>query len=429
MVSSGSNYNSQLDKDNVLKNKNIFMGSIKESLYKIELLDENTFFILLLNDNAIRLLKYILEKINFSFNIIKIELNENLDKVLIEKISKFFNKTYSLDTNNEIIIKMNEYGELLIKINELNSMLTNYNEFNDILNEEPEKCGFNKSLFINELPAINEKTTINNNFKPVFDKFILPSYNIQPKKNILEGFDCNIKKNTINTNIKPFNDKSLFHLSDIKLKEYYILYINNFNISIIIDEYNKLYNIIEDTIKNYFNTNFKITLVKQLKLPKSYQDNLYKILDNINIENIEQIHKRIEFIENDIQMNKNNYNIEIIEEYINKFYTITDSKENKIKSSVLLDQITSYCFNSVNDLGIRNKISKDLLKIGLKKYRLSDGYYYYGLINKETGIIYNEENKITEFNIDELVEERNSYNFILKKLLDNHPTEFRKPLI
>jgi hypothetical protein len=73
----------------------------------------------------------------------------------------------------------------------------------------------------------------------------------------------------------------------------------------------------------------------------------------------------------------------LLKGYILNNYTITDKQEDRIKSSVLYNQF-------MNDLKVNIKnardctislctFSNDLMELGLKKKRYSDGFYYYGL--------------------------------------------------
>jgi hypothetical protein len=73
---------------------------------------------------------------------------------------------------------------------------------------------------------------------------------------------------------------------------------------------------------------------------------------------------------------------------MNKMYIIDNDKKNKMKSSYLIDTLVrnltrNYMMTPHTvDIGVRHKISKLLSEMGLQKFRLADGYYFYGLKSK-----------------------------------------------
>lgn len=76
-------------------------------------------------------------------------------------------------------------------------------------------------------------------------------------------------------------------------------------------------------------------------------------------------------------------------------FDIDDNKENRMKASQLIDfvmnndRVGSAYLKDDNNYRIR--ISKDLIKMGLKKHRYSDGYYYYGI--RQKNVLYDKMNK------------------------------------
>jgi len=75
-----------------------------------------------------------------------------------------------------------------------------------------------------------------------------------------------------------------------------------------------------------------------------------------------------------------------VKDFINFKYDITNNIEDKKKSFLLFKQIEMYFKIIKKPIGaektFKNQISKILLEIGLKKVRLDDGFYFYGLKNK-----------------------------------------------
>lgn len=92
-------------------------------------------------------------------------------------------------------------------------------------------------------------------------------------------------------------------------------------------------------------------------------------------------------------------------------FDIDDNKENRMKASQLIDFVINNDRldskplegdNNYNNYRIR--ISKDLIKMGLKKHRYSDGYYYYGIKRKK--LFYEELPKDALLNIIEKREDQ-----------------------
>ena len=76
---------------------------------------------------------------------------------------------------------------------------------------------------------------------------------------------------------------------------------------------------------------------------------------------------------------------EILKQYILGEYNITDKQEHKIKSSILYNQFINELKKTMKDemLTIQS-FSNELINMGLKRKRYSDGFYYYGLISKKS---------------------------------------------
>ena len=98
---------------------------------------------------------------------------------------------------------------------------------------------------------------------------------------------------------------------------------------------------------------------------------------------------------------KNKEEKELIEEYINDKYIITDNINEKIKASDICHEIENFLNKKnpsifkIGDISFRNRLSKYLLDSGLKKKRFGNGFYYYGLIpfdKTKNEILYEDEN-------------------------------------
>lgn len=108
---------------------------------------------------------------------------------------------------------------------------------------------------------------------------------------------------------------------------------------------------------------------------------------------IEELNNTLNTTSQFIDFNKKHLNkaINILDEeiqvknYFNLNYTFTDHIEDKIKASELYDLVinsASIIIDKEKLSGFRNRLSKYLTELGLKKKRYNDGYYYYGLVSK-----------------------------------------------
>lgn len=211
--------------------------------------------------------------------------------------------------------------------------------------------------------------------------------------NVLSTFSNECEKYTTDNN---YEDNS----EDIK--QFIIFYLNKFNISVILEEDSTLY---KKFIPSFFSseTSLFVNKVDTITVHNEYSRNLLlTMFNNIFYENEETLKNRITLFKDDIQNMfnfKKQFNIEDIRQLLDKFYFFTNDKEHRIKSSVLLDFIVK-TLSIENKLGIRNRISKELLTIGFKKYRLSDGFYYYGLKHRFFQEKNNEQNIKHDYDCD-----------------------------
>ncbi len=86
----------------------------------------------------------------------------------------------------------------------------------------------------------------------------------------------------------------------------------------------------------------------------------------------------------------------IITKFITSYFSIDNNPEHKFKASELFELISSKRtqLDIHPDTNFRNRLSKYLQSMGLQKKRMSDGYYYYGLVEKEDFGTSNKINKI-----------------------------------
>jgi hypothetical protein len=126
-------------------------------------------------------------------------------------------------------------------------------------------------------------------------------------------------------------------------------------------------------------------------IDNSIESIINKLFDGYMYDDDKELEKRLAALntlcEGDEKELKNNTEFGLIKEFIESRYEITNKLDDKLKAKDILYMIEDYLiysskgFNKGN-LSFRNKLSKYLLKMGLKKKRFSDGFYYYGLSKK-----------------------------------------------
>lgn len=140
--------------------------------------------------------------------------------------------------------------------------------------------------------------------------------------------------------------------------------------------------------------------------------------DKASFNDIEEVNKKLlvtsQYIDFSIKQNDANMIASTEENQVKKFlnskYSITDDINNKMKASTLYDIIINSNVVKIDSnkiSGFRTRLSKYLKDLGLQKKRYNDGFYYYGIIEKQ--IIYHgniREGKLT-IKLDEIIRKRN----------------------
>lgn len=210
---------------------------------------------------------------------------------------------------------------------------------------------------------------------------------------------------------------------------------------LILLNYNTLKTIVVENTINYEIISTQLTEFGFIKLitidinnnDKGLINNLY---NNVQFENIDEINKKLiitsEYINLHSKLTSNNLNDEEsqIHNFININYEINDNIEDKIKFTDIFNLIIN---SSIIDLdktklgSLYNRLSEYLKKLGLKKKRYKDGYYYYGLSKKifSKGFIDLEkyDNAILKYKNDNIMEKKNEFNLKFSTY-DNIPSEF-----
>lgn len=114
----------------------------------------------------------------------------------------------------------------------------------------------------------------------------------------------------------------------------------------------------------------------------------------VDFNNIDEINKKLVFTSEFIHFtNKDNQEKIITQDeenqvktFLRATYIIDNNINNKMKASTLYDIITNTYLISIDNnklAGFRTRLSKYLKNIGLQKKRYNDGFYYYGIQQKE----------------------------------------------
>jgi len=191
-----------------------------------------------------------------------------------------------------------------------------------------------------------------------------------------------------------------------------ILYSISQNIGIVIEN--------EDIIYiQYLTKNFKdFELIKEYsKLDKKELDNIKNYFHKRDFESSEIIMKKINSFESLFDIN-NNKKIDIInneiEAFIRENYQIDNDPKNMQKANEILSKITlELQYFDKDKMKLSKNLSNILLQMGLKKKRMSDGIYYYGIVPRQSFSSINTDEKFKK-----VVEEHklDSVSEILKNL-------------
>jgi len=163
------------------------------------------------------------------------------------------------------------------------------------------------------------------------------------------------------------------------------------------------------TIKNHSEFGF----INLFSFVTEYDDIINFIereLNTISFNDVEDVNKKLLYISQYIELSnkQNNSNRmvtteeNLVKNIINYKYTINGDINYKMKASSLYDIIinSNYVkFNIDQDKinGFRNRLSKYLKDLGLLKKRYNDGFYYYGIVEKQPFYHINDEFSFSRF--------------------------------
>lgn len=173
--------------------------------------------------------------------------------------------------------------------------------------------------------------------------------------------------------------------------------------------------------------------IENVKKHKRTIDLMYNLFDDVVFDNESDIDKLVGVVDNNYKKNmgiKDRSEKEYVVEYISKHYDITSNLDNKMSATKLCDLIIHYLnsFTPIklkgNTFSFRNRLSKYLIEVGLKKKRFGDGFYYYGLKEK------NIKSNLNKLNLSKLEQSRDNdiKNMLEHMLKENYDIDTNKKI-
>lgn len=352
-------------------------------------------------------------------NTFQIEIFENKE---IEYITKWFEnigQTIDIEEANISVTEseMNEIYNIIgnkIPLEKKDCIIEDINKIKKYLNTKREfeklKLAYNnlENKDNSKLPSIKIKPIQKDNSK-LASMTIEPNHNDKYNEYIFSNFHKNVlnknknkkkKKEISGYNINEYENNSILNLGGLlkyndekkKNNKYYIIYNSKYNGSF------SLCNISELELKmlNKEKLGFKIYKIISINEENKEFISILNTLISCKIHDCDEtFKKKVDTIISLYTQSENNLKqkteFQHIKKFINDKYNINNKIENKIKASNLLNIIEEYLENNIKNftrgkISFRNKLSKYLHDVGLKKKRFCDGFYYYGLIPKNISV-------------------------------------------
>lgn len=414
------------------------------TLYRIHFLDHNIFAFILLHTYTKDLLECILRKAGYNYEFVVL-YNYSLTNT-DENVSSNFENLFPKEKYNSTVLKntVDYFNDIYIFNDEYcgdNSFSMTYTKFLDYYS-----ILYDIQLKTDEIKLKTDEIKYNRSFT----RFTRPSKNTNPPTVSKNTNSLTVSKNTdptiLNSNdliddsndlIDDSNDLIDYSNNIIEDTVYYIFYCNTFKFTValcnentyypmnitneddlstsfsssieteFIKKYNTYYPMIitnERDLSTSFSSSIEIEFIKKYSVNESNKPEFETLFNNTCVMSRDIVVKMCEYYDTCVPFNFSDVNIKNVRDYIYKMYIIDDDKKNKMKSSYLIDSIAanltrnSTIITQTIDIGVRNKISKLLVELGLHKFRLADGYYFYGIKHK----------KVTNVNLEYLVNTNNT---------------------
>jgi hypothetical protein len=306
------------------------------------------------------------ETFEYSSDIIINEYNESVIFNTFKNIQNTFNPNLSI----EECIENLKY--------DINTFVSHYDIFNNI-----KKKYIKDDNDVTNLPFKKSDKIVKNTFTPCGYEYVDNTF----KPWEIENDNVYAKVETI----ESINNKNIFQKLNINIIKNNVLYLKSINTVVVMsDSFDYTQLLFSDIIYiGEINNCLRNTCHAQL-----YD----------NLESFKEFYKQLQ--ESKIQNDTNELgNVsEFLKEYISNSYDITDKQEHRIKSSVLYNKFITDLKENIQDKTLTlslQSFSNGLISLGLKKKRYADGFYYYGLSDKQynvsiTSNVQDEYNKLLE---------------------------------
>lgn len=369
-------------------------------------------------------------------NYIPLIINNIISKRSIkEQERKLFKKSTKEISGISSTINSNNF----IHLNNINKFINSADKLKELGIEIPNNI--NNDTLDNKKPNLNEILLDISNQRYT-QRTIDPEIIIDLKKPNKSCQEINDVKN-----IESYNSQTIFHVTKDK-EENNILYPYNYKYNCLksqfaensfeLDKYyddknqkESIYVLIHDKFLQTLiikNPDKSITHIVEnhpeygfVKLFHFKTDNndiinfIERIFNNVIFNDIEEVNIKIQITSQYIEFanKQNNTNVlssseeNQVKHFLKSKYSIDDDINHKMKASTLYDIIINSTVISIDNnkiSGFRTRLSKYLKDLGLKKKRYNDGFYYYGIVEKNTDLCLAEKCKIS---LNELINSRN----------------------
>ena len=369
------------------------------------------------NNNEINIIENWFENIGQSFYLEDTKLL--LTKEEINEVHNIIGCQIPIDRKKQITNDITKIKTYLKSKKHINELKLTYNNINKNIDGNINKNIDGNKITSKKINQIHETMLIPNYVEKLSAKIETRTFDTLKQK---------IKKSSLNYigyNNSDYENNSLLNLGGLHklqkkdektLIKYYIIYNEKYNGSFPITNPSNLELNILKNKKLGFNIYEEIEVCKD---NKEFITILNTLISNKVHDNENEFKKRINTIKNLYKQSeddlKEKSEFDFIKSFINNRYKINNDIQYKIKASKILNIIEDYLKYNISEfktgkISFRNKLSKYLLELGLKKKRFTDGFYYYGLIHKNVSV---REKFGTDINDKD----------ILKKIINNRQNE------
>lgn len=291
-----------------------------------------------------------------------LEITEKNKKLITDIFSNKKNTNDSTNNSIKLLQDIKEYIKLQETINEL------------IIKQQSLKREYKNVITYNTINSSDRINTSSCSDLPTINLCDMRGYKKSESK-----FESNSNLGSINMNVNMnVNDYSFCSSSDlnnyesnyksIKEKSCYLLYINYYNISIVLE--NDLYNIMN--LLDNFNEFTLIECGEQIHFKEFLHKRVFTCMSEFQTT-YDSLKSSLPK-SNDLMLQYK------IENYIKSKFKITDDLNDKQRAFDFYNNVKKECGFTLDS----RQFSQILFKLGLKKKRYGDGIYYYGLKQKST---------------------------------------------